>query len=114
MPVALTNYANTGRFKPSSKQLVLVSNSRVLRDVLPADATNYVLAKIERYNNSLDNPAKNYTITDDLVSRGVGTYNFNIRSDSSSSSIPVAVRVINYGGLLSITVTINGKVQDIS
>jgi len=114
LPVAITNYASTGRYKPSSKQLTLVTNSHVLRDVLPADTTNYVLAKIERYNNSLDNPATNYTIADDLVGRGVGTYNFTIISSSNPAKIPVVVRVINYGGLLSITVTINGVIQDIS
>lgn len=116
LPLAITNYVTTGRYKPVGNQVTIVTNSQVLRDVLPADVTNYVLAKINRYNNSLDKRAQSYSITDDTVSRSAGSYTFTLRSSDAANTheIPVIVKVINYGGLLSINVTIDGIVQDIS
>jgi hypothetical protein len=113
-PAAMTNYLNGGRYKPSAQSVTLITNASVLRDVLPADVTNYVLSKLNRYNNTLEQPEHSYTIADNTVSRAAGSYVFNIKSSPDLPAIPVVVKVINYGGLLSITVTINGVVQDIS
>jgi hypothetical protein len=114
LPVAMTNYINSGRYKLANQDVTLISNASVLRDVLPPDVTNYVLSKLNRYNNALDQPEKSYVIVDNAVTRTAGSYEFSIKSSPELPAIPVGVKIINYGGLLSITVTINGVVQDIS
>ena len=87
-----------------------LTNPEVLGVWLPESAYNYTLSRVNDYLN-----ANNLTIDSATIENGVdtstGSYTFNLMIQPQAQTLPVAVTISNFNGIISTAVTIAGHLQ---
>lgn len=116
LPLSVIAFTGAKSYEPSSDNgsASLISNAYVLQDSVPKEVYEHVLTRVERYHQQEGLEAESYTIKDGKIYRDSEGYSFALVPSNDGDTIPVHVVVENYGNFFGITVTIDGKVQDIS
>lgn len=114
LPFSIASFSGSKSYAVSqNSQDAIVHNYYSLKEAVPPAVYSYTQTRIERYNKQ-HNTKMHYTIKNDQILRAEHGYTFLLIPDDGSKSILVDVDIDNYGNFFAITVTIDGKIQDIS
>lgn len=90
------------------------SNAYRLQEAVPVEVYSYTITRLDRYFEQQGKTISDYSLTIDGVEPTDDGYGFILIGKDADDALPVTLKVENYGNFFSISVSVNGQVQDIS